>query len=113
MHHKNVSFTSQFVIICSFLIDLFLFTFSRCGSQGSESVLVAANTLKDITQWRPPASRPALEVLATLATHEQETVSHILSWYAFIIECKKKNLSQVTFYDTLGQHRMQKIQISL
>lgn len=46
----------------------------RCGSQGSDSVLAAANTLKDITRWRPPASQPALEVLAMLATHEQETV---------------------------------------
>ncbi|KAG0711695.1 Symplekin [Chionoecetes opilio] len=44
------------------------------GSQGGESILTVANTLKDITQWRPPSSRPALEVLATLATHDQETV---------------------------------------
>lgn len=46
----------------------------RCGSQGVDSILVVANTLKDIAQWRPPSSRPALEVLALLATHDQETV---------------------------------------
>ncbi|XP_042890478.1 symplekin-like isoform X2 [Penaeus japonicus] len=87
-------FLSRLFLECPHVPEDLILSLVRVGSQGTDSIISVANTLKDTAEWRPLTAKPALKTLSLLATHDQDSVREVVT--PILLElCEHENLSEI------------------
>ncbi|ROT70452.1 symplekin isoform X2 [Penaeus vannamei] len=87
-------FLSRLFLECPHVPEDLILSLVRVGSQGTDSIISVANTLKDTAEWRPLTAKPALKTLSLLATHDQDSVREVVTPILLDL-CEHENLSEI------------------